>query len=69
MNQHSTMLQVACVEQRWHPQFAEVTAEAEEKRQNTDTDRGDTHRNNEAVLVSMKSHRQSSSCLTTVKSP
>lgn len=36
MNQHSTMLQVACVEQQWHPQFTKVTAGAEEKRQNTD---------------------------------
>lgn len=31
--------------------------------------RGDTHRSNEAVLASVKSHRQSSSCLTMVKSP
>jgi len=44
------MLQVARVEQWWHPPFAEVTAEAE-KQQNMDTDRGDRHRRNRAVLA------------------
>lgn len=37
-DQHHSALQVAHVEQRWQPQRAEVTAEAEEKQQNMDTE-------------------------------